>query len=906
MNDFTKLAPMVLRFAVKKGYMVKQGTVNKYSMKRRYFALLGCMLFYFESEEPESCIGFVFTECCVCDNSQSSDSPKKESGYDESFMFTICTVSGKRVTLFAISSEERDSWIAAIESNTCMALSQRTEDLDFISSQTSQRLELAESDLTRAILARETLQREMDSIIRENMMLQNRIDILEKNLKETTSRLDSSESERRLLLSASGVVPKVLPSWSLSNSVARIWVGSWNMGASDPVSLGSGSPSLASTISRVQSFAPPGYDIYCVGVQECISETLFDALDSALAPSGVRRIRLDSQFGSDVARYYFKEGDGAAAGSSSALQEAISSDPSKLCGRGDGSLLSLKYTGVALYVHERLMPVTRVVAVSRRPFSPIHSKGGVGAVLSVAGRTVAFLTCHLEAHKNDIRREQYREIVGCLGSQLGEDGFHLCEQFHHVIWCGDMNYRLVEESGGASLPSTTALRLLEERQNRKLFETHDQLNQEKRAQEVFYGFREPEPFPNFFPTYKKIERRPPVDPYDSGWARATYRVKYKEPFYKGGMVKERTPGFCDRILYHSITDLAENLVPERVRLDLSLEQNTAQSLSLNKKHESERTLSHVVDNYQSVNGGDPWNMSDHSPVFATFLLRLFEDETNHTDNDKTDSRNEYGKESDRSVGEHNNSSLLTPYSTSILPRGVYRIVLTDIKVVWGSMEELPCTVDLLFPLPFEVTNGENFADYISNGRHSSQSVRTPSADSSGSDDLDDNVMSSPDSKSRAHNLGSRVRRTILGWHSSETATHTCLALHYNNTVAALSGKRDIDPIEIIWRGSTPVDRLHLALRVGVDSAVIIHSRPSVRASNASGADMSDRMIGHCTLDLSRVCKTAAASDSGVRGSVSMARQLIKDGVPMYNIDVVSMQREVVTFYCSMEIMPHSD
>ena len=42
-NDLNKLAPMVMRFATKRGYLLKQGSVNKYSLKWRYFALLGNM-----------------------------------------------------------------------------------------------------------------------------------------------------------------------------------------------------------------------------------------------------------------------------------------------------------------------------------------------------------------------------------------------------------------------------------------------------------------------------------------------------------------------------------------------------------------------------------------------------------------------------------------------------------------------------------------------------------------------------------------------------------------------------------------------------------------------------------------------------------------------------------------------
>jgi hypothetical protein len=61
---------------------------------------------------------------------------------------------------------------------------------------------------------------------------------------------------------------------------------------------------------------------------------------------------------------------------------------------------------------------------------------------------------------------------------------------------------------------------------------HDQLNQERAAQQVFAGFHEPQPFPDFFPTYKKYENRRPLDYSDPSWVRQCYRIRYKEPFYK--------------------------------------------------------------------------------------------------------------------------------------------------------------------------------------------------------------------------------------------------------------------------------------------------------------------------------------------------------------------------------------
>ena len=45
--------------------------------------------------------------------------------------------------------------------------------------------------------------------------------------------------------------------------------------------------------------------------------------------------------------------------------------------------------------------------------------------------------------------------------------------------------------------------------------------------------------PRFFPTYKKMPGRGPVDVRDADWVSKVYITAYKEPFYKGGRVQER-------------------------------------------------------------------------------------------------------------------------------------------------------------------------------------------------------------------------------------------------------------------------------------------------------------------------------------------------------------------------------
>jgi hypothetical protein len=228
--------------------------------------------------------------------------------------------------------------------------------------------------------------------------------------------------------------------------------------------------------------------------------------------------------------------------------------------------------------------------------------------LNIAGSTIVLVTCHLEAMKRDVRRAQYKELMSQLGEKLGEKDFDLAVQFHHVIWTGDLNYRCVEVNGDP-MPADRVAAMLSNGLNGKLFDDHDQLNQERRTHEVFSNFREPLPHPEFYPTYKKFENREMTN-YDGDWVSQVYRMRYKEPIYKGGNVKERTPGYCDRVIYHSLDGAWDRLVPERKNVVVIMESDG------NRVEETKD-----CDNYWSVNDGVGMSVSDHSPVSAVFNMK---------------------------------------------------------------------------------------------------------------------------------------------------------------------------------------------------------------------------------------------------------------------------------------------
>lgn len=73
----------------------------------------------------------------------------------------------------------------------------------------------------------------------------------------------------------------------------------------------------------------------------------------------------------------------------------------------------------------------------------MHSnKGGVVSVVTLWDTSVCFVSAHLAAHQGHVKRRNsdYCEIVNnCV---IGERGINLMSQFTHVLWMGDLNYRL--------------------------------------------------------------------------------------------------------------------------------------------------------------------------------------------------------------------------------------------------------------------------------------------------------------------------------------------------------------------------------------------------------------------------------------------------------------------------------
>jgi hypothetical protein len=648
-NDFLRFAPIAKKLANKKGSLkeVKIGVENP---KSSFYCLFGNILYSFESEnDPNSLNNLYFLEGSTCKIMTNSETPT----------LAITLVGGKKLSLTSNTSdkEELQEWMDVIELNKFVQITRKLDDFESnllqLQHKTEQN-ELVHLEYDKTI---SDLQKQIKDLTTQNKDQELSIAELTKDKNILSKRLKEIETERLLLLKSRGVTPKTTPLWALNDLNSRkgilseplakckMWVGSWNLSGKEPFM---NIPSQKATTLLIP-FVPSGYDLYVLGVQESPSESIYDCFDSLLFAEGCQRLTLDY---SHVLLQTVNDD-----GSNPSGNRDPNADPTKLFVKGES-----KFNGIVIYVRTSLVSDVKLLAMTTYNCAGISSssasstsssssriQGAVAVAISLLGRNLVFINSQFNHKSNDLRREQYQLLMTHLGSSLAEVGYHLNEQFHHILWLGDFCYKLVDVSGN-DMPLETVTSMLEDpRCIRTLFETHDQLNQEKKLHNIFYGYREPVPFPNFYPTYKKIENHPPVNYSKPDWVKNTYRFQVKDSFFKGGKTKEFIPQFSDRILFYSMNDLVEDLLPESLPSEMYIlresddksstvtarpNNNNAHPISALTSSLSNSTLdtkgqqqqlSVQLDNYRSMNDGEALTASDHAPVCCTFLLRLRHD-----------------------------------------------------------------------------------------------------------------------------------------------------------------------------------------------------------------------------------------------------------------------------------------
>ncbi|XP_022335405.2 phosphatidylinositol 3,4,5-trisphosphate 5-phosphatase 2A-like isoform X2 [Crassostrea virginica] len=160
----------------------------------------------------------------------------------------------------------------------------------------------------------------------------------------------------------------------------------------------------------------------------------------------------------------------------------------------------------------------------------LGNKGAVAISFYFKGTSFCFVNCHLTSgdERGERRNQNYRDII--KGLSLGQKHlglFDVLNQFNHLYWLGDLNYRVEDNIG-------TILEKLECKDIEYLL-TKDQLKKNQREKKSFCGFCEEEI--SFMPTYR-LPR---------------FQIEYKYDWRKVKKTGERinAPSWCDRVLWRS-------------------------------------------------------------------------------------------------------------------------------------------------------------------------------------------------------------------------------------------------------------------------------------------------------------------------------------------------------------------
>ncbi|KAH7281611.1 hypothetical protein KP509_36G055300 [Ceratopteris richardii] len=161
----------------------------------------------------------------------------------------------------------------------------------------------------------------------------------------------------------------------------------------------------------------------------------------------------------------------------------------------------------------------------------VSNKGGICISLKFWDTSLCFVNCHFAAHEGqcELRNQNYREIVGNIRVQ--NTNTDILNQFHHVFWLGDLNYRLSDCTTKDKLSTSNTGRwdVISEHIRQKEFDQllkMDELYQERQAKRVLYAFMEGKL--TFPPTFKM--KRDSEDAYQ----------------------QKRLPAWCDRVLWSSL------------------------------------------------------------------------------------------------------------------------------------------------------------------------------------------------------------------------------------------------------------------------------------------------------------------------------------------------------------------
>eukprot|EP00462_Mataza_sp_D1_P023385 CAMPEP_0175138400 /NCGR_PEP_ID=MMETSP0087-20121206/10330_1 /TAXON_ID=136419 /ORGANISM="Unknown Unknown, Strain D1" /LENGTH=944 /DNA_ID=CAMNT_0016421303 /DNA_START=72 /DNA_END=2906 /DNA_ORIENTATION=+ len=341
---------------------------------------------------------------------------------------------------------------------------------------------------------------------------------------------------------------------------ASIWIGTWNVGEQN------------CCLSDIQLWIPLGLDMYAIGCQETLSPNGFEALVKEHLEKGTT----DDKQGKKKKRTPY-----------TVFSCKIGSDKVDLGYHG--------YIIVFLYVktqhiNDKTFVLNNSDCTLKRGTKVggmmLANKGASAISCLFYQTTFAFATCHMRSDKNGANRFHQRNkdaqaIVRDLNVDIDDMQFDFPDTHHHVFLFGDFNYRVLLTAQQCIPKLSDAMLTMGTKQWMDLI-SWDELNIARLQGKVLHDFWEaPIRFP---PTFRRHEGPQGVcrDFSDPRSIHSAYSTTVTE---KDGTQTFRTPSWTDRILWHSMDDLRNNVVLKEYAMLESVE------------------------------------LSDHKPVYARFDVR---------------------------------------------------------------------------------------------------------------------------------------------------------------------------------------------------------------------------------------------------------------------------------------------
>lgn len=296
---------------------------------------------------------------------------------------------------------------------------------------------------------------------------------------ESSRLLDVGKADVGVLQGGEYVIPT--KTFDPQKKTLKIFAETWNMGMEAP------------PLNLSKLIPLDGHDIYCFGFQEADFKPPYET---------------DSKRSRDHLLYLF----------------------ARHLGREYTALrfVSLLHIRLLLFAKNDLVPYISGLAsrtCATGVGNVVGNKGAVVFMLQICHTNVAFVCSHLAAHHAQVhleeRNTQYKDILKAVPDIL--------TKMDHVIWVGDLNYRIDYAGITTNTPTPEQFANLVSKimsDEHPLLITHDQLRNQQIEGKAFQDFKESDP--KFKPTFKVCKKK---------------ELQYET---------KRAPAWADRIVWRSI------------------------------------------------------------------------------------------------------------------------------------------------------------------------------------------------------------------------------------------------------------------------------------------------------------------------------------------------------------------